>query len=106
MQLAERSSRLRALLALTESIADYLLAGDMDAATKAEDERQRMARDIFREPVSRQDVSEVRPILQSIVDADQHLKQRAEDMRQAATQDLARMNRNRNAAAAFVSASE
>lgn len=106
MQLAERSHRLRALLALTESIADQLLAGEVEAATQAEGQRQTMAREIFREPVSRQDASEIRSILESIVDADQRLKRHAENMRQSASQDLAHMNRSRHAAAAFVSASK
>ena len=106
MLLAERSARLKDLLAITESIADHLLAGDFARAQEVEAQRQALARDIFREPVSRADAGEVRNLLQSIVDADHRLRAQAEGMRQRAGTDLAQMNRGRQATAAFLAHSQ
>lgn len=106
MQLAERSLRLKELLAITESIADHLLAGDFVRAQQIEAERQALARDIFREPVSRADAGQVRTLLQSIVDADHRLRDQAESLRKQAGTDLAQMNRGRQATAAFLAHSQ
>lgn len=106
MQLAERSARLKDLLALTESIADHLLAGNFLQAQQIETDRQKLAREIFREPVSRGDAGQVRTLLQSIVDADHRLRSEAESLRATAGSDLAQMNRGRQATAAFLAHSQ
>ncbi len=97
----EREQLVRELLDLTRTMLDLARAGDWALLAAKEDERQRLARDLFATPVPPEAAPVVADCVRQVLSLDQELLQLTEAGREEAAKALKESQKGQQAAAAY-----